>query len=170
VAFAALALGAVYLWKSAQESNGRLQARVSAARADAGDLQTRLDAEKAKAGDLEKILAGVSKPGARIARLAGQAAAPSFSAAILWDTEQKQCLILGILPPAPKGKAYQLWFVTPAAKVSAGLIKNDPAGRVFTTVGVPGNAADATAALVTLEPDNGSQIPTAPYYAVGRFN
>ena len=168
---AALVILAIFLWKSAKDTNIQLQARASAAEADADNLRIRLDIQKSKVDDLEQILAIVGKPGARIARLVGQAVAPSSSGAVFWDKEQRQCLIVGSFPPAPQGKAYQLWFVTPpTARVSAGFIKVETSGRAFTTISIPGNAADAAVVLVTLEPDNGSQMPTTPYYAIGRFD
>ncbi len=167
---AALVILAIFLWKSANDTNIQLQARAAAAAADADNLRIRLDIQKSKVDDLEQVLTIVGKPGARIARLVGQAVAPSSSGAVFWDKEQRQCLIVGSFPAAPQGKAYQLWFVTPAARVSAGFIKVETSGHAFTTISIPGNAADAAVVLVTLEPDNGSQIPTTPYYAIGRFD
>jgi len=168
--FAALAILAGYQWKLVRDANTQLQAKASASLADVGDLQKQLSANNGKAGDLEHILAALAKPGTRIARLTGQPGVPSAPGAMIWDTEQKRCLLFGFFAPAPEGKAYQLWFVTPTARVSAGLVKNDPEGHAFITVPVPGDATDAAAVLVTLEPDNGSQIPTMPFYALGRFN
>jgi len=104
-----------------------------------------------------------------MARLVVQAAAPASSAALIWDMEQNQGLLFGHFAPAPEGKSYQLWFFTPAAKVSAGSFKVNADGRTLVTVPVPRDAASASAAVITLEPDNGSQIPTSPYYAVGRI-
>jgi hypothetical protein len=46
----------------------------------------------------------------------------------------------------------------------------DQTGRVFMTLPVPKEAAGATAVVVTLEPDNGAQIPTQPYCAAGRID
>jgi anti-sigma-K factor RskA len=167
---AGLAILAFYSWKSAKETNSQLEARVSAALADADNLRILLDIQKEKAGDLERILAVAGKHGARIARLVGQAAAPTSSGAVLWDPEQSQCLLFGFFPPEPEGKVYELWFVTPTARVPVGLIKTDPTGRTLARMPVPKNAADAAAIVVTLEPDNGSQIPTTPFCAVGRID
>jgi anti-sigma-K factor RskA len=170
VAFVAVAVLAFFLWESAQRANIQSQASLSASHADADNLRILLNTQKEKAGDLEQIIAMVSKPGTRVARLIGQEAAPSSSGAILWDIEQNRCLLFGFFPPAPPGKTYEIWFVTPTARVPSGLVQSEPTGRVFTTIPVPADAANAAAALVTLEPDNGSQIPTAPFYAVGRFD
>ncbi len=170
VAFIILAVLAYFYWKFAEETNFQLQTSVAVERADAENLRKLLENQNAKARDLEQILAAVEKPGVLHARLAGQEVAPSSSGVILWDTEQKRCLLFGSFPPAPAGKTYQLWFVTPAARVPVGLVKNESSGRVFTALSIPVDASDAAAVLVTLEPDNGSQIPTSPFYAIGRFD
>jgi anti-sigma-K factor RskA len=169
-ALAVAAILAIYAWKSAQGANVQLQAKLSAAKTDSDNLQILYDVQKDKAQTLEQMLAILSKPGTRIARLIGRPAAPSAAGEILWDVEQNLCLLFGAFPPAPPGKIYQLWFVSPAAKVLVESVKLDPAGRSFFVVPVPKNAAGAIEALVTLEPDNGSQIPTTPYCAIGRFN
>jgi anti-sigma-K factor RskA len=88
---------------------------------------------------------------------------------VIWDTEKSQCLVLGSFPPALQGKRYQLWLFTPVSKVPAGVLKTDPNGRIFETMRVPQEAGNASAAVVTLEPDSGSEIPTSPYYAAGRI-
>jgi anti-sigma-K factor RskA len=165
-----LGILAAYEYRLARDLNTQLQASIAAARADAEDAQTRLDSHKTDLDNLEQILSAIGKPGVRIARLVVQTSPPPSSAVVIWDTDRNNCLILGNLPPAPAGKIYQLWFFTPTAKLSAGSFKSDSANRVFAAFSVPGNAANASVAVVTLEPDNGSQIPTFPYYAVGRIN
>jgi len=158
---------AFFAYRSAQNANVQLQASASSAQADAKNLQMLLDIQKERVGELERIFTIASKPDARILHLAGQAPAPSASGAILWDTHQNQCLIFGTFPLPPEGKAYQLWFLTPTAKIAAGLLKPDPVGRFYTLAPVPRDVS-SLAVAVTLEPDNGSQIPTMPYVAIGR--
>jgi anti-sigma-K factor RskA len=165
-----LAIASYFLWKSSQNANDQLQAKLTAARTDAEELQKQIDNQKANSAELEQILAIVHKPESRIARLIGQASTPSYAGAILWDTKRNQCLALGSFLPTPPGKVYQLWFFSATTKVPVGLIQTDSNGRVFMTLPVPKDAAGATAAVVTLEPDNGSQIPTAPYCVAGRID
>jgi anti-sigma-K factor RskA len=170
VFFAAIAILATFAWKSAQKANGQLLSEASAARMDADNLRTLLDSQKGKPADLEQILAVAGLPGTRIARMVGQSIAPDASGAILWDLQQNQCLFFGLLPPAPPGKAYQLWINTPTEKVSAGMIKSTPTGRIFATTIPPQGIMNATALIITLEPESGSQTPTLPFYAVGRLD
>jgi anti-sigma-K factor RskA len=168
IALAVSGLAAGYAWKSTRDLNVELQAKVSATQSDIEDLKTKLNDAKENSENLQRILSRAGTPGTRIARLVVQTASPTSSATVLWDTEKGDCLVLGKLPPAPEGKVYQLWFFTPASKVSAGPLKIGSNGLV--TIPVPRDAANASAAVVTLEPDNGSQIPTSPYYAVGRID
>jgi anti-sigma-K factor RskA len=163
-----LAAGIGYAWKSSQDAAVQLEAKFSAAQADMQDLRAKLDGHKENSGNLERVLGIIGKPGSRIARLIVQATPPPFSAAVVWDTEKEECLLVGKLPAAPDGKVYQLWFFSSTAKISAGPFKTSSAGLV--TIPVPRDAANATAVVVTLEPDNGSQIPTSPYFAAGRID
>ena len=167
---AILGLMAGYGWKSASNMNSQLQAKLSAAKEDVEGLGTMLDMRREKVESLDRILTAAGKPGSRIARLLVQTTPPEYSGAVIWDTELGECLFLGNFPIAPEGKKYQLWFFTPVAKISAGFLNINPAGKTFATLSVPREAANAGAAVVTLEPDNGSQIPTSPYYAVGRID
>jgi anti-sigma-K factor RskA len=166
---AIVAVLAFFSAKTAREMNIMLQAEVSAAKSDREDLRGRLDDNKRSVADLENIIRIAGKPTTRLARLAVQASPAASSAAVIWDTEQEECRLLGYFPLAPEGKKYQLWFFTPAAKVPAGSFKSSENGETLATIAVPKEAANATTAVVTLEPDNGSQIPTTPYYAIGRI-
>jgi len=169
-ALAVLGLAAAYAWRSARALNTQLQAKVSAAEADNENLQILFDNQKEKAGNFDQILRTVGKPGVRISRLIIQAAPAEFSGAVVWDTGQNRCMFLGNFPPAPEGKTYQLWLFSYTEKTSIGPLRMNPAGPTFATVPVPREAAKATAAVVTLEPENGSQIPTYPYFAAGRID
>jgi hypothetical protein len=101
--------------------------------------------------------------------VAGQASAPSPSGAAFWDIQQGVCLVIGLFPPEPEGKIYQLWFLTPTERIPAGRLKIDPTGRTFTPAAIPRGIVGVTSVAVTVEPDNGSKIPTLPYYATARI-
>jgi anti-sigma-K factor RskA len=165
----ALCLAALIAWRSARESENQLRKTLSSALAEAENLRILLDVQQEKTGQLEQILTMAGRPGVRLARLAGQGAAPEASAAILWDSQQMRCLVFGHFPPEPEGKVYQVWYLTPAAKIPGGILKRNPTGRVFAATPIAPNAAGATAVAVTAEAGSGSQTPTMPYYAAGRI-
>lgn len=159
-----------YAWHSARETNAELETNLAAVHADFENLNILLDSRKEKAEQLDQIRAIIEKPGARIARLVEQTQERSSFGAILWNPEQSNCLLLASLPSAPPGQAYQLWFVKAAERVSAGMIPVDPMGRALMEVSVPEAAVGATSVIITTEPENGSKVPTSPFYATGRFN
>lgn len=170
IALVVLAAAAFFLWKTLKDTNNQLQASLSASQTDLTELQNQINAGKERTADLEQIWVAINRPGSRIARLIGQAAAPSNVGAVFWDIKHAECLALGSFQAIPQGKAYQLWFFSAARKVPVGLIRTDAAGRFFIKFPVPKEAEGATAVVVTIEPDNGSQIPTAPYSAAGRID
>jgi anti-sigma-K factor RskA len=167
--FAVTAALAFWAYYSQQSDNNRLKQEITSVKTDLDDLQTLYDIQKGRRGELEQIISTVSKPETRILHLEGLAPAPSSSGAILWDVQQHKCLVFGFMPSPPQGKAYQLWFLTPSAKIPSGTLKPDPAGRIYDWFPIPEDIATMTM-VITLEPSGGSQAPTLPYYAIGRNN
>jgi anti-sigma-K factor RskA len=155
-------------WQSSDRTNAALKSQLSAAQADAENLRILMDVQKERVGTLDQILSISGRPAARIVRLAGQVTDTSGWGAILLDGRKNQCVTFGYFPPPPEGKVYQLWFITSMSKIPAGVLKTDPTGRTFANLPLPQDMTNVSAAAVTLEPDNGSQIPTMPFYAVGK--
>lgn len=76
-------------------------------------------------------------------------------------------LVTKAMPAAPDGKTYQMWLFTDAgAIVSAGLMQ--PAGDQ--TILLSGDAARATAAAISVEPEGGSKQPTSDPVALIDFS
>lgn len=77
----------------------------------------------------------------------------------------KAVIITDNLPPAPAGKAYELWFQTPRGTMDpAGLMPRD--SQPSQPVLLKGDAASAIAVGITIEPATGSDSPTTPPIAV----
>ena len=133
-------------------------------------LKQQLAKEGAVSAELAQINSVITSPQWRIIHLAGQGLAPDSSAVIYWDVKGNRWVVTADLPPAPEGKVYQVWFVTPTAKISAGLISPNKTGHGFTVVQFPSNVAPLAAAAITLEPEGGSQQPTMPIYALGKVS
>jgi anti-sigma-K factor RskA len=157
-------------WNSGKNTIKDLQATIASNREDLKDKDDFLEVQRAILSEREQIYSIAGKPGARILQLSGQPSAPSASGAVLWDGAEGKFLAFGVLPSAPQGKIFQFWFLSSALKIPAGLIKQEPVnGRFFISGTIPREAATATLAGISLEPDNGSQIPTV-FYAVARIN
>lgn len=157
-----------FLWQKDRQSLQAATERVEAFEAFSEKTQQELaEASKVKQ-EMDEINSAIASPDSRFIAMKGGEVAPSSSARIFWDVQNKRWVVTGELPPAPAGKAYQLWFVTADAKISAGVMKADPKGRVFAVVDVPAEIAPSIkAAAFTLEPETGSPQPTSEVYAVG---
>jgi anti-sigma-K factor RskA len=113
-----------------------------------------------------QVISFLEKPGATHIFLATQKGAPPSKADVYLSTKEQKLLVSADMPPAPPGKVYQLWYLTPDPK-SAGLIPTDQSGHGFTQVSVPPDLATLKGTAITLEPEGGSTTPTMPIYVAG---
>jgi anti-sigma-K factor RskA len=159
-------------WRSERQSLraalDRERGLASETASQTANIKEELAKQSAQSDELAQINSVLSSPQWRIISLTGQAPAPDSSAKVYWDVRGNRWVVSADLPPAPPGKVYQLWFVTPAAKISAGPIKTDKRGHGFSVVQFPSSAAQVAAAAITLEPEGGSEQPTMPIYALGK--
>lgn len=172
---AALLVAFVYGVTSWQTARRALQAEMdherdsSAAAANRyAELKEQLSKQSAQSAELAQINSVLGSPSSRIIQLTGQAPAPNSTATIYWDVQGNRWVVTADLSPPPEGKAYQLWFVTAQAKISAGLIRSDKSGHGFTALQVPADIGALAAAAITLEPEGGSAQPTLPIYLLGK--
>jgi hypothetical protein len=100
--------------------------------------------------------------------LKGQAAAPRAAGRAFWSASRGLMFTATDLPPLPQGRIYQLWYVTGAAPVSAGLITPDASGQVNTII-APSAPVRPRAFALTIEPEGGVPAPTGAMYLVGSF-
>jgi anti-sigma-K factor RskA len=153
-------------WRSERES---LLAAVERERERASEsVNEALVRSNVLAEELAQINSVLSSPQMRVIQLAGLEPSAEPSAKIYWDVQGSLWVVTADLPPAPAGKVYQLWFVTPTAKISAGLIKPDKSGHGFSVVQFPATANPLAAAAITVEPEGGSEQPTTPILALGK--
>lgn len=144
--------------------------RGSQALGDNKELKELLSKENAASNELSQINSVLKTGKWRLIQLTGQPPAPDSSAKVYWDIQAARWAVSADLPPAPAGKVYQLWFVTPSAKISAGLIRPDKSGHAFAVVQLPSNVGTVAATAITLEPEGGSDQPTMPIYALGKVS
>jgi anti-sigma-K factor RskA len=152
-------------WQWANEGVRVKADEIAAAQGDAEQLRRMLEFERGRAQQLDHIDAVLGKPGTRVIMLAGVDPSSAASLAILWDLPGKRWVVTGHLPAAPTGKTYQLWYVTPTGRTSAGMLDPDAEGHVFKLLDLPDTAAGLTEAILTLEPSGGSAQPTWPMVA-----
>jgi len=177
VAAAVLLIAFVYTFTTWRTERQSLRAALDQEKAQSSEalnentnLKQQLAKEDAASAELAQINFVISSPQWRIIHLTGQGPAPDSSGAVYWDVQGNRWVVTADLPPAPEGKVYQVWFVTPTAKISAGLFSPNKTGHGFTVVHFPSNIAPLAAAAITLEPEGGSQQPTMPIYALGKVS
>src|SRR2546423_1662870 len=167
IAFVALLTFVVILWT-----------RNSAMETEIARLNTRLNqlqGELAREHESKELIATRARQdmemfnASTIATLKGTDAAPSARAKLAYDSNTGRAMLLADnLPPAPAGKAYQLWFIAGNKPVPGTVFTPDANGHAEVRDQVPtGEGRGATVFAVTLEPASGVSAPTGDKYLLG---
>jgi anti-sigma-K factor RskA len=148
--------------------------RVGGLETQLGEALARLDrseqqlAEAVRASErAQSRLAVLTAPDLRQVSLAGQPAAPRAAGRALWSRTNGLLFAANDLPPLPAGRIYQVWFLTPGAPVSAGLVRPDANGRVTASFDTPAGTPEPTGVAVSIEPEAGVPAPTGALYLAG---
>jgi anti-sigma-K factor RskA len=164
----AIGLGAYTMFLRHRVSGLEVVLREAVARLDRSERQLASATRDAERAQLR--LAVLTAPDMKQVQLAGQAPAPRAAGRAFLSASNGLLFAASQLPPLPAGRTYQVWFLTPAAPISAGLIKPDQSGRVTAAFDVPPAAASPTGVAVSIEPDGGAPAPTGALYLVGLSN
>lgn len=114
--------------------------------------------------DLNDVLAS---PDARVTQLAGKGEGARARATLAYErTTGRAVLVTAGLPPAPAGKAYQLWLIADNKKMPGGTFKTDSEGRARMSDRLPAGEGSPTFA-VTLEREGGVTAPEGEIYLIG---
>ena len=118
----------------------------------------------------QELVAILQDPATRTVALAGLPAAPSARGRMLWHAKAGGLLVAQGLPPAPPGKAYELWAISgKEAPVPAGVFTVDARGVGSIRVAPVAGGAEPDTFAVTLEPAGGVPAPTGSMYLVGKL-
>ena len=126
-----------------------------------------LDSLRDVVADQDRLIANLTGPQVTVMTLASSGVR-SPSARMFWDQSVNQWTFIAHNLPAPRqGRTYQLWLVTPTAKISAGTFTPSARGDavVRATYALPKDGLSAVA--VTDEPQSGSPQPTTVPFIVG---
>jgi hypothetical protein len=125
-------------------------------------------AEATRAAERAQMrMAVLTSPDLKEVSLKGQAAAPRAAGRAFWSRSNGLLFAANELPALPAGRTYQLWFLTPGAPVSAGLIRPDQNGRIAAAFDTPPGTPDPTGIAVSIEPEGGVPAPTGAIYLAG---
>lgn len=101
--------------------------------------------------------------------LNGLEAAPDAAAKVFWMKNTGEVFIdASNLPPAPQGKAYQLWGIVDGKPVSGGMILTTKGGDKFLMQKMS-SFGKAEAFAITLEPEKGNATPQGPMFVKGEM-
>ena len=108
-------------------------------------------------GQYQDQLAQVmEQPDARMLMLQPKGATGEFKVA--WSNTLHRAVLIGEgLEPAPSGKAYELWLITPKQSMAMYVLDTAPTGEVHRSLDAP---QDPSAWAITLEPKSGSAVAT----------
>jgi anti-sigma-K factor RskA len=106
----------------------------------------------------------VATPGTRMTELTGTSVVPGAHAMLAYDRSGRAILLAKGLPPAPAGKAYQLWFITGGRPMPGKVFLTDASGAGTLNDQVPTEALNTAVFAITLEPESGVRAPTGAIY------
>lgn len=130
------------------------------ASAERGSQLSTNDSLRAAIGERDRMIANLTGPDVHVMTLASTNQAPMGR--MFWDQQHDAWTLVAHNVPMPKpGRTYQLWLVTPTAKISAGTFMPTQSGEVMmrATYALPADSLAAVA--VTDEPGGGSPQPTS---------
>lgn len=163
---ALVAIVSFLAWQDEKKRASLAREQVALLQIESAALRAQADRQAIKAQEVEQINAVLTTGNSEVIPLNVD---PAYSAKIYWDRQKNRWLVAVDLPRPPEGKGYQLWFVTPDAKISAGMIKTDESGHGFNIVEIPPAIGPVAFAAITIEPESGSEQPTSPIYAIGKI-
>ena len=166
VAFAALLVSLFALWN-----------RNNALKTEVARLSTRLNetqGELARERQSKEMIATRARQdvemlaASNLITLKGTEVAQGARAKLAYDAHTGRAMLMADgLPPAPAGKAYQLWFIAGNKPLPGGVFTPDVNGHAELRDQVPAEGRDATVFAVTLEPATGVSAPTGDKYLLG---
>ena len=153
VVITALLISLFVLWQQNRKAQAEL-ARSSA----------QMDEAKSQLARQREAMELLTSPGARMASLAGTSIAPAAHAMIAYDKKGHAMLMARGLPAAPKGMAYQLWFIVDSKPMPGKTLTVDETGNGVLTDDLPREAMGSAVFAITLEPAGGVPTPTGKMY------
>jgi anti-sigma-K factor RskA len=150
----------------ARQERDALRQTLQTAAAERGASAARVDSLRASLADRDQMIANLTGPSVAVMTLAS-AGPQSPTGRMFWDQAHDAWTFVAHHVPSPKpGRTYQLWLVTPTAKISAGTFAPSANGDVMVRA-TYALARDSLAAVaVTDEPESGSPQPTTEPFLV----
>ena len=116
-------------------------------------LQTRVAAYQA-------IVDLLRDPATRVIAMRGAGPSPTAEGRVVWHETAGGQVLVAKLPPAPAGKAYEMWTIAGGKPTAAGVFQVDESGQAIHRV--PPGRGPVDVFAITLEPAPGVPAPTGP--------
>ena len=133
-----------------------------------GQMAREVAALRGQVGQQRLALALLRDPATQVVLLAGLAPSPRARGRLIWNEHAGGFLVAADLPPAPPGKAYELWAIVGARPLPIGVFDVDAEGQGSLHVAPLAGARRANRFAVTLEPAQGVPAPTGPTYLASK--
>jgi hypothetical protein len=164
-AWMAMAAGLVAIvgiggYMRASRERDAMRTSLQAAQEERGVRLAAVDSMRTALEDKDRMIANLTGAQVAVMTLASQSPT-SPTGRMFWDQAHDAWTLVAHRVPMPKsGRTYQLWLVTPTAKINAGTFMPKPNGEVMmrATMAMPTDSLAAVA--VTDEPMGGSPQPT----------
>jgi anti-sigma-K factor RskA len=148
----------------------RYEARLGLMARETAAVRERLQRDEAALREQMALYRGVVEllrdPATRVVDLQGTGPSLEATGRMIWHEQTGGQLFVANLPPAPAGKAYELWTLGGPAPQPAGLFQVDASGRA--THRVKPVAGPTPKFAVSLEPEAGVPAPTGPIVLASR--
>lgn len=174
-AFNFTAIAASLLVVSLAVVSAALWRRNAALNSAVANLSNALDRARGDVGQTRNELASARReremlisPEMHTAQLAGTKMAESARARLTYDERTGEAMFTAAkLPPAPAGKAYQLWYIADGKPMPGSVFTTDAEGRAEMHASIPREGLRAQVFAVTLEPAGGLPAPSGEIYLKG---
>lgn len=158
---AALGIALALLW----QQNRAMRDAVVRLTERSTETQTELAREREELAREREVRELLTAPAAHITELTGTSLAQRANARYAFDPTTGRALLVAYdLPPAPAGKAYQLWFIKGGKPMPGSVFQTDERGSVSLREQVPVEWRDASTFAVTLEREQGEAAPKGAIY------
>ncbi len=156
---AALAISSIVLWQ-----------RNKAMEAETARLSRQLKEQEQEIVKAKEDKSMLTAPGSNMAMLGGTEMAKDARARIAYDRQTGRAMLIADgLPPAPAGKAYQLWFIVEGKPpMPGGVFNTDANGHAEMRDQMPSEGRHAGVFAVTLERAGGVPAPEGKAYLQGK--
>jgi len=158
-------LGVGGFLKASRERDA-LRASLVETRSQQGSQIAQLDSLRASLASRDRMISNLIGPQVAVMTLASTSpSAPTGR--MFWDQQHDAWTFVAHRLPMPKsGRTYQMWLVTPTAKISAGTFRPTPDGEVMMQANYALPKDSLAAVAVTDEPMGGSPQPTTQPFLV----